>query len=188
MNNQTYEDVYNTIEENEFYTIEKVFWDEVDKNHLFVQKGEAFKYVDVYLDDLYKDNYILKLDNEINKFLKSTMKLYTIDNVMISGFDWEIPLNIEVVFQEIGTFNLLSITTHLKRDEYKKIEKLDMKILRLKMFDVTDIDFSAFKNLEKCYIVLHKEHSKKDEINNSKKYIERLIKSYSKIEFNFSID
>ena len=163
---------YETIIEDDYLVvdIEKgVAW--ADMHLGAVKKGEAYIALDVFL----RDKYTLKA-KEIDKIVNEViLRHHQIPILEITSFYLNIDLALSEVLRDVQHIEIFYLRPFLKRrEEYRYLETLDLSTIRLHMYDARDIDFSSFKRLEICQILLDEEYCDKEQINASIEYVKDL--------------
>ena len=173
------------ITKNEYYEIRSENAISLIKGH-FWEKGERYKFLDIYLDDLYSENYSLQYDIDINNVIK---KYKDIDILFIESFAHQMPTSVKHLFNNLSHIRTLSIQGYLKQKECRNLESFyHLEVLRLRMWNARDIDFTKCKNLKRCMIIMSKHNSTKDQIQVSREYIKKLESDGSDINFELIID
>ncbi len=157
--------------------------------HWFAQAGEVFKLITVTLDFEYSESYKVGFDAEINQVLLYGISKYNIEHMLIDSNPQGImPSRIKKIFNSIDTLNSLSLFIFFSQEEYRYLEDIDINTLRIKMINLRDINFPKLIHLKKCYVVLDRQYSTNDDIKESKKYLNELKISMSKLDIQLRID
>ena len=180
-----YDDMYKDLVENDYFRVTRVKNIAMNDQSYYAKRGEVYQYLEIYLKDKYCENYSVTLDEELNKIIKKYVHL---SNLLISSSDWKVPMSLKTVLEDNAQITNLSILTFLDQKQYKNAENLDLYFFRANMYDIYDIDLLKFKQLHKCIIILHKEHSSKEVIQNSQKYINELQNLNPSIDYTLRID
>ncbi|KIM07205.1 MAG: hypothetical protein KU38_10750 [Sulfurovum sp. FS08-3] len=176
-------DFIDMVEENENFIFE-IWKDPLVYAQCIGYKGE--KYIDVFFQDTYTENFAIENDKVVNSLLK---KYNDIDTLWIKGYSRELQISLLEIFDNLDNIRILKCLKYFKKQEYKNITTLkNLEKLEVTMYDLHDIDFQKFERLTRCMILMSRGFNTKEELQESKKYIKQLQKENPNIEFDLRID